>query len=161
MNLLDNTTNQPSKFGAKNWAEINDDSRRVYNTNSQIKFKTSILKSNLCDYSDAYINVKGTMTSPNTGTPAALNNRNIKVVFKICPPLNNYISEINNTQVDNEYSEIHLKTSGSLWQYYKDEPVLNNASGIIDFPASNDNNVSFKFKEKIGKQAMMAQKILK
>ena len=54
INLLDNTPNQPSKFRTKNWIEINDDSRETYNTNSQIKFKTSMLKSSLCDYSDAY-----------------------------------------------------------------------------------------------------------
>ena len=45
-----------------NWVEINDYSRRTYNTNSQIKFKTSMLNSRLCDYIDAYIHVKGTIT---------------------------------------------------------------------------------------------------
>ena len=50
INLLDNTPNQPTKF----WVEINDDSRGTRNTNSQIKFKTSMLRSSLCDYSDAY-----------------------------------------------------------------------------------------------------------
>ena len=59
VNLLDDTPNQPSKFRTKNWAEINDDSRGTYNTNSQIKFKTTMLKSSLCDYSDAYKFVKG------------------------------------------------------------------------------------------------------
>ena len=44
INLLDNTPNQPSKFRTKNLVEINDDSRETYNTNSQIKFKTSMLK---------------------------------------------------------------------------------------------------------------------
>ena len=48
--LLDNTENKPTKFRAKNWVEINDDARGTYNTNSQIKFKTSMLKSSLCDY---------------------------------------------------------------------------------------------------------------
>ena len=43
INLLDNTPNQPSKFRPKNWVEINDDSRGTYNSNSQIKFKTSIV----------------------------------------------------------------------------------------------------------------------
>ena len=57
-NLLDNTPNQPSKFRTKNHVEINDDSQGTYDTNSQIKFKTSILKSSLCDYSDAYVAVK-------------------------------------------------------------------------------------------------------
>ena len=44
-NLLDITPNQPTKFRTKNWLEINDDSREMYNTNSQIKFKTSMLRS--------------------------------------------------------------------------------------------------------------------
>ena len=54
-NLFDNTPNQPTKFKTKNCVKINDDSRRMFNTKSQIKFKTSMLRSNLCDYSDAYI----------------------------------------------------------------------------------------------------------
>ena len=63
MNLLDNTPNQPSKFRTRNWVEINDDSRGTYNSNSQIKFKTSMLKSSLCDYSDSYIVVSGTISA--------------------------------------------------------------------------------------------------
>ena len=53
INLLDNKTNQPSKFRTKNWVEVNDESRRAYNTNSQIRLKTTMLKPSLCDYSDA------------------------------------------------------------------------------------------------------------
>ena len=60
--MLDNTPNQPIKFRTKNWVEINDDSREIQNTNSQIKFKTSMSRSSLCDYSDAYIPVSGTIT---------------------------------------------------------------------------------------------------
>ena len=52
INLLDNTQNQLSKFRTKNWSEINDQSRRVDNTNSDIRFKNTVLKSSLCDYSD-------------------------------------------------------------------------------------------------------------
>ena len=77
--LLDNTPDQPSKFRARNWIEINDESRRAYNISNQIKFKTAMIRSNLCHYSDVYIHVKGTMTFPNTGTAAAPNNRNKKV----------------------------------------------------------------------------------
>ena len=55
INLLDNTPNQLSKFRTKNWVEINNKSRGVYNVNTQIKFKTTMLKSSLCDYGDAYI----------------------------------------------------------------------------------------------------------
>ena len=49
INLSDNTPNQPTKFRTKNLVEINDDLRRTYNTNSQIKSKTSMLRSSLCD----------------------------------------------------------------------------------------------------------------
>ena len=57
-NLIDNALNQSSKFKTKNWVEINDESTGIYNVNSQIKFKTAMLKSSLCHYSDAYILVK-------------------------------------------------------------------------------------------------------
>ena len=100
--MLDNTLNQPSKFKTKNWVEINDESRGTYNADSQIKFKAGMLKSSLCDYNDAYILVKGTIAVINT---AAVNadayNANKKVIFKICAPIINCISKINNTQVDN------------------------------------------------------------
>ena len=61
-NLLDDASNQPSKFRTKSWVEINDESRGTYNVHSQIKFKTTMLKSSLCDYSHAYILVKGKIT---------------------------------------------------------------------------------------------------
>ena len=62
INLLDNTPNQTTKFRTKKWIEINDDSNGKYNTNSEIKFKTSMSSSSLCDYSEAYILVSGTIT---------------------------------------------------------------------------------------------------
>ena len=66
-NFIDrDASNEPSKFRTKNWVELNDESRGTYNVNIQIKFKTTILKSSLCDYSDAYILVKGTITVNNT-----------------------------------------------------------------------------------------------
>ena len=52
-NLLDGTTNQPSKFRTRNWVEINDESKGRYD-NSNIRFKTTMIRSNLCDYSDSY-----------------------------------------------------------------------------------------------------------
>ena len=55
INLLDNTTNQTTKFRTKHWVEINDELRKTYNEDNQIRFKTSVLRSSLCDYSDAYI----------------------------------------------------------------------------------------------------------
>ena len=98
--MLDNTPSQPTKFRTKNWVEINDDSRGAYNTNSQIRSKTSMLRSRLCDYSNAYILVKGTITVENTGTAAAPNNTDKKVIFQNCAPFTSYISRINNTQID-------------------------------------------------------------
>ena len=100
-NLLDdNKSSQASKFRTKNWVEINDESRGTYNVNSQIKFKTTMLKSSLSDYSDAYILVKGTIIITGAGDDAAArqaNERDKGVVFKNCAPFTNYISEINNT----------------------------------------------------------------
>ena len=101
-NLIDDASNQPSKFRTKNWVEIKDESRGTYNVNSQIKFKTTMLKSSLCDYSDAYILVEGTITVNKTATVGDnANNTDKKVISKNCAPLTNCISEINNTQIDN------------------------------------------------------------
>ena len=61
-NLIDNASNKPSKFRTKNWVEINDDIRGAYSPNRQIRFKTAMLRSSLCDYSDAYIFVKGNIS---------------------------------------------------------------------------------------------------
>ena len=171
-NLIDDASNQPSKFRTKNWVEINDESRGTYNANSQIKFKTTMLKSSLCDYSDAYIIVKGTITVNNTAADgAAANNTNKKVIFK---NFTNCISEINNTQVGNakdidivmpmynliEYSDNYVKTSGSLWQYCLDMPALNN-NVIVDF-ADDILTDSFNFKaESQVKLKMVEQKMLK
>ena len=92
VNLLDNKSNQPSKFRTKNWTEINDQSRGVYNTNSDIRFKTTMLKSSLCDYSDAYILVKGRITITGAGDDVAKRQADVKN----CSPFINCKSEINN-----------------------------------------------------------------
>ena len=93
-----NTPNQPPKIRTRNCVEINDDSYGTYNANSQIKFEASILKSNLCDYSDAYILAKGTITVQNT---TAANNGDKKVIFKNFASFTDCISETSNAQVDN------------------------------------------------------------
>ena len=77
-NLIDDASNQPSKFRAKNWVEINDESRGTYNVNSQIKYKTTMLKSSLCDYIDGFILVKGTITVNNTAAADADGNNSNK-----------------------------------------------------------------------------------
>ena len=104
INFSGNTPNQPSKFKTKNWVEINDESRKIYNTNGQIKLKSTILKSILCDYSDVYIFVKGTITITTAGydTDARhADERDKGIIFKNCAPFINCISKINNTQIDN------------------------------------------------------------
>ena len=65
-NLSNDESNQPFKFRTRNWVEINNEARGTYSTNKQIKFKKSMLRSSLCDYSDAYILVKGNITVNNT-----------------------------------------------------------------------------------------------
>ena len=161
-NLIDDKPNQPSKFRTRNWIEINDESRGTYNVNSQIKFKTTMLKSSLCHYSYAYILVKGTISVNNSAAGDAINNNNRKVIFKNCAPFTNCISEINNTQIDNakdidivipmynliEYSDNYAKTTGSLWQYGKDIPARNNNNEIVVFTGNNLTD-SFTFKAKI------------
>ena len=69
--MLENTLNQPTKFRTKNCVEINDESCGMYNTNNQTRFKTSTLRTSLCDYSNAYILVKGTITVANTAAADA------------------------------------------------------------------------------------------
>ena len=139
--LLDSASNQPSKFRTRNWVEINDESRGTY-TSNDIKFKTTMLRSNLCDYADAYILVKGTIRITGAGDDAAArqaDERDKGVIFKNCAPLTKCTSRINNKGIDNaqdidavmpmynliEYSDNYSKTSGSLWQYYKDQLNVN------------------------------------
>ena len=156
-----NNTNKKVIF--KNCAPFTNCISEINNINSQIKFKTAMLKSSLCDYSDAYILVKGTISINNTAAAgAAANNTNKKVIFRNCAPFNNCISKINNTQIDNakdidivmpmynliEYSDNYAKTTGSLWQYCKDIPARNANDDIVIFAENNTTN-SFKFKAKI------------
>ena len=114
-----------------------------------------MLGSNLCDYADAYILAKGTKTINGAEDNAAArqaDERSKGIIFKDCAPFTKCISRMYNTEIDNvqdidvvmpmynliEYSDIYSKTSGSFWQYYKDEPDGNLA-----------NSESFKSKMKI------------
>ena len=124
----------------------------AYSPNKQIRFKTAMLRSSLCDCSDAYVTVKGNITVNNTAAErAAANNTNKKVIFKNCAPFSNCISKINNTQIYNaeyidivmpmynliKYSDNYSKASGSLWQYCKDKPAVNNAGDNVAFNGTN------------------------
>ena len=160
-NLLNDESNKPSKFRTRNWVKINDEARGTYSPNKQIKCNTSMLRSSLCDYSDAYILVKVNITVNNTGAHGAdANNDNKKVIFNNCAPFTDCISKIKNTDIDNakyidivmpmynliEYRANYSKTSGSLWQYYKDIPLVNNGGDIVDFNGGDNTSDSFKFK---------------
>ena len=84
INILYNIPNQASKFKIKKWVEINDESQGTYDKDNQIRFKNSMLRSSSCDFSDAYILLKGTITVRNTAARSQANNAtNKKVIFKI------------------------------------------------------------------------------
>ena len=118
-----------------------------------------MLRSSLCDYSDAYILVKGNITVNNTAADGDnANDTNKKVILKNCAPFTNCISKINNTQIDNaeyiaivmlmynliEYSDNYSRTSGSLWQYCKEIPAVDDNGNIVA-----NNTDSFNFKNKL------------
>ena len=99
-NLLNSESDEPSKFTTKNWIEINDESRGTY-TGKDIRYKTAILRSNLCDYADSYILVQGTITITGAGDNAGetqQDERDKGVTFKNCTKR---ISRINNKDIDN------------------------------------------------------------
>ena len=119
---------------------MNDQSGGSYNINKQIIFKTPMLQSDLCNYSDAYIVVKGTInfTDPNNDA------HDKKLAFKNNAPFINSISKINNTLIGNaeyldfvmlmynflEYSKNYSKATESFWNYYRDEPSSGTARGV-------------------------------
>ena len=134
----------------------------TYSTNSQIKSKSSVLTSSLCDFSDSYILVKGTITFARVAAPAPADNTGEEVVFKNCAPFTNCINEISNRQIDNakyidvimpmynlmEYSNNYSKKSRRLWQYYRDEPAFTDAGATANFHSAGKSD-SFKFKQNI------------
>ena len=92
INLLGNTSNELSKFRTKNWVESNNKSGGTYNANSQVKFKNSMLRSSLCDYSDAYILVRATMTVSDTSAEGKNQTNRKNIIIKNCAPFTTCIS---------------------------------------------------------------------
>ena len=152
LNLLDITFDGKDlpRYVTKKWIEVYNKSEKRYNVfYNEIRIKTPMLKSDLCDFSDAYIVVKGdiTITSPDNAK------RNKEVVFKNNPPFISCISKINGIKIDKaegldvvmamynllEYSKNYKKTTGSLWNYYRDQP-----SDVL-----STNSESFKYKTSI------------
>ena len=153
VNLLNGSDNENSKFATKKWYVIDSESKGNYSHENPIKFLTSSLESNLCDYSDAYILVTGNITV--TGTIAATAGANAQrkqpldaatqVVFKNCITFENCRTEINDTFVGYanflnitmpmyyliEYSHNYSDTPGSLWNFKRDE-IGNNTNVTND-----------------------------
>ena len=160
-NLLDPAHDKVPRFITKKWIEVQSQSGSIYNTSKPIRFKTSMLRSDLCNYSDAYVWVKETInvTDPN-------NNANFdrRLTLKNNAPLISCISKINGELVENaedldiviplynllEYSKNYEKTSGSLFNYYRDEPkehTIGDGNNAINI--SIRNSESFNYKTKI------------
>ena len=125
-NFLNTTSDNKDlpRFVTKNWIEVYDQSEKNYNPNKEIRIKTSMLRSDLCDFSDAYIVVKETITVTNRNNAK----RNKAVAFKNNAPFTSCISKIDGVKIDNaedldvvmpiynllEYSKNYRKTTGSL-----------------------------------------------
>ena len=162
-NLLDNTSDKVPRFITKKWIEIYDQSGETYNTNKQIRLKTSMLRSDLCDYSDAYINVKEDITVRATdGANNIRDKKNRPLAFKNNAPFISCISKINGVLIENakaldilmpmynllKYSKNYSKTSVSLWNYYRDE--LTDETNDDNGPNKNViNSKSFIYKASI------------
>ena len=118
--MLDNTSNQPFEFRTKNWVEIIDFRNGSYDEKS-LKFKTAMVNTSLCSYSDVYILVEGQITVTGLGADAAANaaDRNDReVVFKNCAPFIKCISKISNAEDDAEDLDIVMPMSyDSLLKY--------------------------------------------
>ena len=150
VNLLNGSANKNSKFATKKWYIIDSESNGNYSQNDEIKFLTRSIESSLCDYSDAYILVTGNISV----TP---NDAATQVIFKNCAPFEKCRTEIDECFIDEatqinitmptynliEYSDNYSDTSGSLWNFKRDE-IINNAD------VTNDNNApTFKYKASI------------
>ena len=118
-NLLESTSDNLSKFRTRNWIELNDKSRGNY-ANSDTRFKTTMLRSNLCDYADSCILVKGTITITGAGANVdarQADERDKGVTFKNCAPFTKCIIRINNTDIDNAHDIDIVMTMYNLIEY--------------------------------------------
>ena len=168
INLLlskDNESKQLSKFVTRKYVEVNSLSN-AYNENKSIRFKMGVLGSNLCDYSDAYILVKGTITFTAPGVNNNADNirdkRNRPLILKNNAPFVSCITRINGELIEDaddldivmsmynllEYSKNYRKTIGSLYNYYGDELSDDADDNNFDNIKVVNSN-TFKYKNKI------------
>ena len=162
-NLLDRPRNRLSKFVTKNWVKVNRLRGGNYDPKKQIRYKTPMLRSDLCNYSDAYVLVKGTIT---VTAPAEADNirdkKNRPLVLKNNAPFISCISKINDELIENaedldvvmpmcnllEYSKNYKKTTGSLFNYYRDE-LSDDASNLNSPNIQVINSEPFRYKTSI------------
>ena len=162
-NLLDSESENLSKFVTRQYVKVNSLSN-TYNENKSIRFKTPMLRSDLCDYSDAYILVKGTITVNGVvnGVENEILKRNRPLILKNNAPFVSCMTKINNEFIEDadgldivmpmynllEYIKNYRKTIGSLYNYYRDE--LSDDNNPNNFPNTNVvNSSAFEYKNKI------------
>ena len=157
-NLVNSESEKLSKFATRDYIKVNSLSN-TYNENMSIRFKTPMLRSDLCDYADAYILVNGTVTVAGN-QPRDRQNR--PLILKNNAPFVSCITRINNELVEDaddldivismynllEYSKNYRKTIGSLYNYYRDE--LNDDANLNNVAKTNVvSSNSFQYKNKI------------
>ena len=157
-NLLGSESENLSKFVTGEYVRVNSLSN-TYNENKPIRFKTPMLRSDLCDYADAYILVNGTITVAGS---QPRDRQNKPVILKNNAPFASCITRINGELIEDaddldivmpmynllEYSKNYKKTIGSLYNYYRDE--LNDDANLNNFANNNVvNSNSFQYKNKI------------
>ena len=161
--LLSEESGNLSKFVTRECVKVNSLSN-TYDENKSIRFKTLMLRSDLCDYADAYILIKGTITVNGVvnGVENEIIRRNRKIILKNNATFVSCITRINNEFIENaddldivmpmynllEYSKNYRKTIGSLYNYYRDE--LSDDNNPNNFPNTNVvNSGAFEYKNKI------------
>ena len=164
-NKVNEMSEKLSKFVTREYVKVNSLCNK-YNENKSIRFKTPMLRSNLCDYSDTYILVKGTITVTALGANNGANNirdkKNRPLILKNNAPFVSCITRINDELIEDahdldifipmynllEYSKNYRKTIGSLYNYLRDE--LTNDGNDNNFDNRNVvNSEAFKYKNKI------------
>ena len=139
VNLLNDSNNESSKFATRKWYITSDQNNgqygREHENDSTIRFETKVIKPNLCDYSDAYILVTGDLKVADV------------VAFKNCAPFTRWATHINEEHVETddnldmiipmynliEYSDNYADSSGSLYQFKRDESPMNDAEDPLNF----------------------------
>ena len=157
---VDSESENLSKFVTRQYVKVNSLSN-TYNENKSIRFKTPMLRSDLCDYLDAYILVNGTITvMANAGANNIRDKKDRKLILKNNAPFVSCITRINNELIEDandldivkpmynllEYSKNYRKTIGSLYNYYRDELTNDNNNNFANRNVVNSNAVKYKNK---------------